>query len=149
MRSLGEAKTRSRRTSDILADEPRCIYCDQKPSTVEHMPPRMMFRGKQRPSGMEFASCEACNPGTSNADLTASLFARLHVETDASTWQMEEAQRLKRTLKIKAPEVLEELFNPRKTRTGPVRWNGVFRPLTTVTADGPILGRYMRAFASK
>jgi hypothetical protein len=53
-----------------------CIYCAQRSQTVEHMPPVIMFTRKQRPKGLEFASCEACNGGTKHADLVAAYIGR-------------------------------------------------------------------------
>jgi hypothetical protein len=54
-----------------------CIFCggESKSTTVEHMPPRVMFRGKQRPKGHEFPSCERCNSGFSQLDQIAAMFA--------------------------------------------------------------------------
>ena len=68
----------NRRKQAILSACPNCIYCggNTLATTVEHMPPRMMFAGKQRPPGLEFAACKGCNHGSSHADLVASLMSR-------------------------------------------------------------------------
>ena len=79
---MGEARLKSRSRQEILAGEPRCIYCDAAPSQLEHMPPKAMFRGRVRPSGMEFAACQSCNNGTSAADLVASFVARISPDLD-------------------------------------------------------------------
>jgi hypothetical protein len=45
--------------------------------SVDHVPPRAMFRGRRRPKGLEFASCKNCNEGTGRADLVAALLSRV------------------------------------------------------------------------
>ena len=46
------------------------------PTTIDHMPPRLMFRMSQRPNGLIFPSCFACNNGTSKLDVVAAYMAR-------------------------------------------------------------------------
>jgi hypothetical protein len=70
---MGEASTRRRAHDALLQAHPWCIYCGAPADSVEHMPPIIMFRGRQRPKGLEFPSCLACNNGTSHSDLVASL----------------------------------------------------------------------------
>jgi hypothetical protein len=43
-----------------------CVFCGgtETATTIEHCPPRMMFRGKQRPNDLVFSSCKCCNSGT-------------------------------------------------------------------------------------
>jgi hypothetical protein len=67
----------------LLSACPHCIYCGgQTPSeTVDHCPPRAMFQEKKAPEGYEFGSCEACNSGTSDADLMVSALARIGVHS--------------------------------------------------------------------
>src|SRR4051794_21414253 len=95
---MGEARLKSRSREEILAEEPRCIYCDAVPSQLEHMLPRSMFRSRFRPSGMEFAACQNCNNGTSATDLVASFVARISPDLDDEDWRWIEA--IKRTGKL-------------------------------------------------
>jgi hypothetical protein len=89
---MGEAKRNSRNRDEILAGEPRCIYCASPPPlTFEHMPPRVMFKNKFRLSGMEFGACGDCNKGTSAADLVASFMARIGRDNGEGDWQIAEA----------------------------------------------------------
>lgn len=74
---MGQAKLKSKSQQAILKSEARCIYCEEPASTIEHMPPRMLFLKRRRPSGLEFAACESCNHGTKGADAVAALFSRI------------------------------------------------------------------------
>jgi hypothetical protein len=73
----GEAKWKKKKLATMVANERRCIYCANAPTTVEHMPPISLFKKRARPQGMEFAACKECNQATRGADLVASFFARL------------------------------------------------------------------------
>ena len=84
---MGESRRKSRKGAAIVAAEPRCIYCASPSETVEHMPPRSMFRDKDRPSAMEFGACTACNGATRGADVVASVIARLHPDIPKASWQ--------------------------------------------------------------
>jgi len=75
---MSEGRARRRAHAKMLSAYPWCIYCGELATTVEHMPPRMMFLGKQRPKGLEFPTCCPCNSGTAHADLVASFMSRIY-----------------------------------------------------------------------
>jgi hypothetical protein len=148
---MGEAKNKSRSRKAVLAAESRCIYCAAVPDTLEHMPPRAMFRSTHRPSGLEFGTCTSCNNGTSAADLVASFVARLiQGNDDPNEWHHTEARAKLRTLRLKAPDFLLELFRPDKNkeiwRPSP---GGVLTKAVSVHADGPHTKAYLDVFAAK
>lgn len=147
---MGQAKIRSWSRRKILATETRCIYCDAPPQQLEHMPPRAMFQNKNRPSGMEFATCAACNNGTSSADLVASFFARLGPDSSPVDWRMQDIERWKDTMELKAPGVVKELLRPDKNRHiySPSPY-GILMPFVEVKADGPLLHGYLTIFCAK
>lgn len=105
---MAEAKIRIK---NILHDELRCIYCASTPTTIEHMPPRILFFRKQRPKGFEFASCEECNNGTRGADLVASLFAHIANPEKKDDAHIESIARILPSLDKDAPGVREEVFS--------------------------------------
>jgi hypothetical protein len=108
-----------------------------------------MFRNKYRPSGLEFASCKACNEGTSNADLVASFFSRIARSDSDPKWLLEDALQFKRALARRAPQVVEEVF------AGPVRRDLVRRPSgllvsqVRVKVDGPATQAHLTVFGAK
>lgn len=64
-------RTRSR--AAVMAADPNCIDCGGPADKQEHMPPIVMFEGRHRPGGMEYAACADCNNGTSAADSVAAF----------------------------------------------------------------------------
>ena len=83
---MGEGKARRRAHERLLADHPVCIYCagTNPASTIEHMPPIIMFNQRQRPKGLEFPTCKECNNGTRLTDLVASLLGRVYPDSERS-----------------------------------------------------------------
>src|SRR5688572_17251940 len=134
---MGESKAKRRAHASILKLDPRCIYCGERADTIEHMPPRMMFRGKQRPKGLEFPSCRPCNNGTSQSDIVASLIGR--VSPDPTT-QMEadEFKKLLLSVHQNVPGLLEEMRTRRAGEKLEVRRLGVHPASGIMRADGPI-----------
>jgi hypothetical protein len=133
-----------------MATEKRCIYCAAPHTTIEHMPPISMFRGRHRPNGLMFAGCAACNNGTSAADLVASFIARLSPRCDQAGWKIAEAKARAGILEAQAPGFLGEFLDPDRRRT---RWlhrpNGISRPITVLDLSGPLTRAYLDVFAAK
>ena len=75
---MGEAARKRRAHRDKLVSYPHCIYCGATAETIEHMPPTVIFRRKDRPKGLEFPSCKQCNNGTSHSDLVAATLGRAY-----------------------------------------------------------------------
>jgi hypothetical protein len=77
--NMSESSAKKRAHSAVLEACPYCIYCGgEVPAvSIDHVPPRAMFRGRRRPKGLEFASCKNCNEGTGRADLVAALLSRV------------------------------------------------------------------------
>jgi hypothetical protein len=146
---MSKSKRKSRGREEVLADEPRCIYCSNKPNSLEHVPPRIMFQGKQRPSGMEFASCHACNHGTSAADSVAAYFAKLD-KASCDDWKCKEAEAQRGLLNAIAPGFLDELYDPTTaTNTALPTSGGIFVPQFVITANGPLTRAYLKVFGAK
>jgi hypothetical protein len=111
-----------------------CIYCGGvvPATTVDHMPPRIMFHGKRRPRGLEFASCQKCNEGTKHADLVASWVGRALPDYSGDD-QATEYRAILAALKNNIPGILEETHMGEddqyraRTRTGIVDAGGFFR----------------------
>jgi hypothetical protein len=144
-------KRKSRTRAAILSTEPRCIYCPGLPQTLEHMPSRGMLRGRQRPSGMEYAACISCNTGTRGSDTVAAVIARLHPDGGENSWQAEEIRKLIPALDSYAPGVREEISRPGKARS---EWlqrpgSGVLQRVVRVHADGSKLKAYLSVYGAK
>jgi hypothetical protein len=147
---MGEASRKSRKGSQIVAAEARCIYCAGPSETHEHMPPRGMFRGKHRPGDMEFGCCKACNEGTGGADVVAAVISRLHPDHGEGSWQDKEIRKLIRPLDKFAPGVREEMRSGKHERGWIRRGDfGLMQSAVWVHADGPRLKAYLTIFAAK
>lgn len=147
---VGEAKARSRKNSEILASEAECIYCGALPNTVEHMPPKSIFRERFRPSGLVFACCEQCNHITRASDAAAGFFARLSPTHETDKLELEEAHRLLGTLARLAPQAVREVFDERKST---MIWakgrSNVFGRMHSIKLDGPVTHALMTVFTAK
>jgi hypothetical protein len=145
---MGEAKGKSRKLSELVAQEPRCIYCANAPTSIEHMPPIAMFRTRSRPNGMEFAACRECNTGTSGADITAAFLARLSQTENPE--MLAEAVRLRGKLVKLAPGVFEEFQRPDKKQDAWQRSpSGIYKRMIVTQMDGPLTQAYLTVFAAK
>jgi hypothetical protein len=147
---MGQAKLKSKSQQAILKSEARCIYCEEPASTIEHMPPRMLFLKRRRPSGLEFAACESCNHGTKGADAVAALFSRISPSDDDGFWQSDEGIRLRHTVDRDAPGLLEEAFDASLMRPQWVRGpSGLLTQKVILQAGGPLVKAYLDVFAAK
>jgi hypothetical protein len=50
----GETKRRQRYRERFLLDHPRCAYCGEPATALDHCPPRCCFRGRHWPEGYVF-----------------------------------------------------------------------------------------------
>ncbi|MDB5529006.1 MAG: hypothetical protein JWR51_2109 [Devosia sp.] len=147
---MGEAKKKARRHAAILNAESACIYCggENLATTIDHMPPRVLFRSSQRPKGLEFPSCRACNLGTSAADLVAALFARtfpgIENERDDQEWA-----RLMREVSRMVPGLIEEMYLSERDMNAVRLELSLAENEAVFFAGGPIAWAHMTAFGAK
>ena len=78
------------------------------------MPPKGMFRDRQRPGAMEYGICLACNNGTRGSDAVAVLMALIHPDNTKGSWQAEKSRKLMPIIDRYAPGVREEMSLPGK-----------------------------------
>ncbi|WP_127754371.1 hypothetical protein [Devosia sp. 1566] len=145
---LGRKKSLSRKV--IMAGEERCVYCADPPDTLEHMPPKTMFKDRYRLSGMEFPCCEPCNNGTSAADLVAAFMSKIGPLIGKGDWELADNHRQAWMLRKKAPGFLEELFGP-KANSEPILFKtdgGVLLDRVQIRT-GPIGSACLDVFSAK
>jgi len=146
---MGEANRRRLTQKNLLASEPRCIYCSAMPTSLEHMPPITIFKNRRRPKGMVYACCANCNNRTSGADLVASFMARLNLDTQQGDWQLMENLAQRFALRKKAPGFLEELFESSHSRSVWRDRRGILTRYTELRAAGPRTRSYLNVFCAK
>jgi len=146
---VGDSKLKSRSRQEILANEKRCIYCANAPTSLEHMPHRDIFVGKRRPSGMEFAACTDCNKKTGVADLVAAFFARLSQGYASDKTLIVEAAQRRGKLAQLAPGFLDEFFRGQRQERYLRDRLGILKRYVAFHADGPLTKAYLTVFAAK
>jgi len=150
--AMGQAKLRRSSQAAVLRNAQGCTYCGGVNTAVEidHMPPRLMFRTMQRPKGLEFPSCKACNRGTSRVDVVAAYMARtlpgISNQLDTDEWN-----RLLREVERVAPGLLREMHIPSFMQETLLAKYGIQKPdkHAVLRANGPLLSAHMQAFAAK
>jgi hypothetical protein len=151
--ALSESNARKRAHSKLLAKYPWCIYCAGKApaTTIEHMPPAMMFRGKQRPKGLEFPTCAPCNHGTGHADLVASLVGRFDPDAVAGDKQgQKDFLKLVDAISNNIPGLFNEMqMGTAGQKLARRELVGLPPELDVMRANGPLMTKYMRTFAAK
>ncbi|MCK1312007.1 hypothetical protein [Bradyrhizobium sp. 23] len=144
---MGESNRKRRAHAAVLDGCPWCIYCggDLPATTVDHVPPIIMFAQRQRPKGLEFGSCEPCNGGTKHADLVAAMLGRSMPDsgTDAGRAEMKS---IFSAVNNNIPGLLQEMHIPRELQTaaGWRKQNGGL-----LRTDGPLVSSHMQTFAFK
>ncbi|TYC65136.1 hypothetical protein FMN63_22160 [Stappia sp. BW2] len=111
---MSQSRIRNKLRTKLLSNEKRCIYCASLPETIEHFPPVSLFDRRDRPSGLEFAACEACNHGTKAAEALAVFVSRIDKdERTAGFWGSQAGQNAIFTLEREAPGLRSQILqNP-------------------------------------
>ena len=117
-------------------------------TTIDHVPPRVVFHGRRRPKGLEFASCKSCNEGTSKADMVAALLSR--VAPDAATdEQKDELRKMMRDTEINVPGLRDELQLNNLELAAARRRVPLPKTDGFLKTNGPLVSSHMQTFATK
>jgi hypothetical protein len=145
---MAEAARRKRSHQALLKEKPFCVFCGgvKVATTIEHCPPRMMFRGKQRPNDLVFPCCNRCNSQTRQSDQVASLVARFYPSTDVDE---ADVQKLFKAVANNVPGLLQEMHLSDAEQEVGLEGLSVPSGAGALRADGPILSSYMLTFAAK
>src|SRR5205809_7396 len=107
----------------------------------------MMFRGKQRPAGLEFPGCEACNQNTAHSELVACLLARMYPDDPSSNVHNEEVKKLLKAVANNVPGLLQEMHigaGGTKLALKNLPTEFAQKRVGILRANGPILSNHMR-----
>lgn len=144
------SQTRRLTQKELVEREPRCIYCEAKPNSLEHMPPIWIFEARQRPKGMEFATCDDCNNGTRASDLATGFMARLRMfHSDTEDPLFKEARARIDSLDQLLPGFREEVFDRSTQQNLRIVRGGQIHELTRIEAKGPLLASALTTFGAK
>jgi len=149
---MGEAKRGKALRERLLATCPTCIFCggNELATTVDHVPPRVMFNLRHRPKGMEFSACRPCNDGSRKAELVAGMLARMLPDPEPGMPQ-DEQRALIHSVNSNVPGLLEEM-QPSKRQNVLFNSQRFLLPRGiggALNAGGPILNQAMMLFGAK
>jgi hypothetical protein len=149
---MGQAKQKVLSQAALLEANPFCIYCGGRnpATTIDHLPPRIMFRGKLRPRQFEFPCCAPCNKGTKDTDQLIAWIGRTYPDPVTES-DKTDVQKILRGLKNNMPDVLREMYIgtagqklARKRTAGRIQEPGGFLRL-----DGPLVSQHLDVFGCK
>lgn len=148
---MGEHQRKRETLKGLLNTEPRCIYCANPATSIEHMPPISMFKDKQRLRGMEFASCRDCNEGTKVADMMAVFVAHANPFSTSGDWRTEKMKEILDSIERFCPGFKDEF--DRGAQRSKSAWirdaKNLLRPVRKISLNGPILNNQLRIFSAK
>jgi hypothetical protein len=147
---MGQSKLKRRAHEKILAGNPGCIYCagSNVAVTIEHMPAISMFEGRQRPKGLEFPACAACNNGTGDSDLVAAMLARTWPDAKSEV-QQKDVRKIFGGLANNIPGLFNEMNIGRASEKLARKRHNLSTDVHPLRADGPILNHHILTFAAK
>jgi hypothetical protein len=145
---LSEARARKRAHQALLAANPFCIYCGSPADTIDHMPPSIMFWGKQRPRGLEFSCCKACNSGTRFSEMAVAMLSRAAPDPTVESHRSE-LKRLLASVSTNIPGLLQEMEIGKVGQKHAKRDMGIPDGAGVLRTNGPILTKHMRIFGAK
>ena len=146
---MGEAKIRHLSFKQMRELEPRCIYCaSTDTSSIEHMPPRLLWDSEPRPRGHEFVSCQNCNRATSAADSVAGMMAYIRSDGGITESEFKKIQNIMKSVNERVPGLGERLLdNSEKVLVQSL--SGLLRPAYRVQLDDDVANEVLGVFAAK
>lgn len=109
---MGQHKLKENRNQLFLRENPICIFCGGtvEATTIDHVPPKIVFRSKQWPETFAFAACKPCNEATRTQDKLVGFLARMGHD-DTNPIEKEEMQKLMQSVISSQPEMILRMLN--------------------------------------
>lgn len=110
---MGEKKNKAQsaaaRRAAILEAHPDCCFCEgsQLATTIDHVPARICFVGKEGPEGFEFPACSDCNKLSGISEVVVALYFRM-AEWDERNQSKKDLDKLISAVANNAPDCLPE-----------------------------------------
>lgn len=131
---MGQKKSR---LAQFLIQHPKCCYCGGgvDAESIDHVPPRAIFKGKLRPAGLEVPACSHCNAAHSPFDEFFAFIAFLQLSSKANHVEPRFDSMIS-GLVPRFPEAMVEIV--RKSKRGWVKdASGLLRPVIVATFEEP------------
>lgn len=65
---------RKNKLAKFLLAHSQCYFCGEQATTIDHVPSRECFLGREGPEGYEFPACKSCNNSAGRAEQTVALY---------------------------------------------------------------------------
>lgn len=104
---MGEVKRKQETRETVLRRNPLCCFCGDTATTVDHCPPRSLFRKRQWPEDFQFSACQKCNSQARLDDQLIAVLLRVSLKKKTDDEHNEWAS-LVDGLRNNQPAVLEE-----------------------------------------
>lgn len=157
---MGEKKAKARtaaaRRAEILAAHPNCCFCEgsRPATTIDHVPARICFLGKEGPEDFEFSACSDCNNLSGISEVVTALYIRM-AEWDQRNQSNRDLDKLISAVANNAPDCLpqfdvsanrkRQLLRDRLGRLPP---GMLLEELPAISVPPPV-GRHFEIFARK
>jgi hypothetical protein len=128
---------------------PHCVYCGGPNETVDHIPPIAMFDGRDRPPGLEFPCCRACNGGSKDTDAVIALLSRIYPDA-ATDPAMADLRKYGASVSRNMPDILLEMRasrNQERRALSDARVAAVAAGVMNV--GGPLVSAHLVKFGAK
>ena len=149
---MGDAKRRANRLKDMQVKWQFCIYCGgvETGTTIDHIPPKVVFDLRHRPRGLEFLSCSDCNNGSGLDDQAIGWLSRMLPDSD-DTAHSAELQKLTREVFNNHPRLMREMVPSldQKNNADHLRLHDIVPGGGILNPTGPILNDIMGRFSAR
>lgn len=157
---MGEKKARARtkaeRHAALLKAQPYCCFCEgsQLATTIDHVPARVCFVGKEGPEEFEFSACKECNDISRISELVTALYIRM-AEWDERNKSHKDMDKLISGVKNNAPDCFPDFYVSANKKRQLLRdWSrqlpyGMFLDDLPAVSVPPAVHRHFDIFARK
>lgn len=126
-----------KRTTKFLAAHPVCCFCggEEPSTTIDHIPARSCFVGRQWPEGFEFPACAQCQNASRKDELAFSFYVRAldgRRADDGSMGKMLEG------LANNLPEFVPDLSVSAREKRSTYSRMGLIKPAGSIMGELPV-----------
>jgi hypothetical protein len=130
---------RKRKRDAFFAAHPTCYLCGEgPPTTIDHMPPRTIFKHRVGPEGYEFSACEDCNRDARLTEQVVALYMKL-ADHDDDNHDSSDLDRLVSGVRNNSPELLPDINISANQKRQILRERGEAIERGELIADAPIV----------
>lgn len=135
--AMGQSKTKK---ADFLRTHPFCCFCGGKTRsvTIDHVPNRACFLGRNYPETFEFPACSGCQEATRKDELAFAFYVRM-MDRHPNNYDRAEASKAISGLANNLPHLLPNPYISGIEKRRKLNELGLRKPLGMENADIPIV----------